>query len=114
MSGPEDFAGDGRQVVDLDAVHKARREASDKPAPTVRLGGVDYSLPVSLPALVVVALGQVRNGDMAAMRDVLEGLFGAEHVDTVLRAGFDLDDVDAIFEGAYGDSKGEAPASASS
>lgn len=103
-----------RRHVDLDAVHRAREEQAGTDRPEVTIGGTSYELPLALPGLTLVSLGLVRNGDLAAISDVVGSLFGDENVAAVLAAGFDIDDIDAIIEGVYGDAEGEAPASAPS
>lgn len=101
-----------RQVVNLDAAHKARAEQAGPP-PVVVIGGKEFELPPSVPASVVIGLGRVRNEDFEGFKDVLDGLFGDEHADEVLALGLELEDIDVIFEACYGEPVGEAPASGS-
>lgn len=91
-----------RRKIDLDAARKARAElAPEDGLPVVTLGGVEFELPAKLPAAVIVGLARARRRDMAGFEDALVGLFG-DRVDEVLRLGLELDDFDAIIEGAYG------------
>lgn len=96
-----------RRKVDLDAARRARSELEEKPeAPVVTLGGIDFELPPKLPAAVIVGLARARRRDMDGFEDALTGLFGTR-VDEILRLGLELEDFDAIIEGAYGDDDDE-------
>lgn len=97
-----------RKRIDLDAVHKARDEELGDPTETV-LGGVTFTLPASLPAIVLIGMGRVQNGDLEGFADVLTGLFG-DRGDEAARLGLELDDIELIVEEAY--ELGEEPASA--
>lgn len=98
--------------VNLDHARKARAELQGDP-PSVTLGGVDFTLPRACPASVLVGLAHVRSGDLDGFEEALAALFGEDHVAEVLRLGLELEDIDLIIEGAYGDDPGEASASGS-
>ena len=105
--------GAGR-TIDLNAVHRARQEqeaARGDHRPTVILGDKEYTLPATPPATATIAIGRMQHGDLKGFEDVLVALFGAEHVDEILAAGLEMDDIDAIYEGAYKARLGESPAS---
>lgn len=112
MSGRRKDTGTGRGV-DLDAARRARAEADDGDAPYVILARQRFDLPRRLPALVLVGLARARLGQLEGFEDALMGLFG-ERTKEALLLGLELDDFDAIIEGAYGDDPGEAAASAPS
>lgn len=97
--------------IDLDAAHKARAEKADDP-PAVVLGGERFVLPRSLPALVIVGLARAHREEPGGLEDALAGLFG-DQMDRALSLGLELEDLDVILEGAYGEDPGEASASAS-
>lgn len=98
--------------VDLDAVRRARAEATKAEPPVVVFGGRDHTLPAVLPASVLVAVGRMQTGDLSGLRDALDVLFG-DAVDEVLRGGFDVEDLAAVLAEAYGqDGRPEASASA--
>lgn len=92
-----------RRKIDLDAARRARAELTpDEEPPVVTLGGKEFELPIKLPAAVIVGLARVRRREMDGMEDALGGLFG-DRLNEVLALGLELDDFDAIIEGAYGD-----------
>lgn len=95
---------------DLDAARAARREAEDE-ATVVVFGGTKYEMPPAPPATVLVGLGRVQEGRLVGLEDVIGGLFGREAVPDVLAAGFDLEDLAALFSEVYGMDVGEPPAS---
>lgn len=92
-----------RRKIDLDAARRAQAELEqqDDP-PVVILGGKTFELPAKLPAKVIVALAQVRRKNVEFFVDVFDGLFG-ENADEVLALGLELDELDTIIDGAYGD-----------
>ncbi len=92
--------GAARRRVDLDAIRRARAEKAEAP-PVVLFGGKEWTLVAGPPASVIVGCGELQEGRMAAMRDVIAGIFGADHVDEILAAGFVVDDLDPVLE-AYG------------
>lgn len=90
-----------RRHVDLDAARKARDEKGGEP-PELTLGGKTFTLPPALPAAVVVGLARARRGDVTGLVDALESLFG-DQLDDVLPLGLELDDLETILEGGYGE-----------
>lgn len=96
--------------LDLNAVHKARREAEGEPH-VVELGDRTFELPASPPAKLIFALGEVHETRrMSALKDAIAILFG-EDIDEVLTAGFELDDLGEVLGGLYGMDVGESQAS---
>lgn len=93
--------------VDLDAARRARTETQEEPV-VATLGGVDYELPPSLPAIVLIGVGRLQRGQLDGFEDVLEGMFGAKWEEAV-KGGFDLDDLELLLAEVY--DLGEAPAS---
>lgn len=97
-------------AFDLDGAKKARQEAEDD-RPVVVFGGTKYELPSAPPASVLVGIGHVQEGRLLGFEELLGGLFGRDAVPDVLAAGFDLDDLAAVFAEVYGMDVGEPPAS---
>jgi hypothetical protein len=97
--------------VDLSAARKAREEQKADP-PVVVLGKEEFTLPPTLPALTLVGLARARRGEFDGIEDVVESLFG-EQSNRVLALGLEVEDIDDIITGAYGEDSGEEPASAS-
>lgn len=104
-------ASNGAGKTNLDALRQARREATGV-APVVVLGGTDYTLPVALPAAVLVGIGDVQAGRLSGLRDAISALFGDGNVEAVLAAGFEIDDFNALLD-LYDDA-GFSPASGGS
>ncbi len=98
--------------LDLDAVHQARREGEgdDAERPVVILGGKEYTLPLSPPAALLVGLGRLQKRNMGGAEDMFRALFG-DDLDSVLAAGLEIEDLEAIFGELYGMDLGESPAS---
>lgn len=104
-------SSNGHGKTDLDALRRARREATGV-APVVVLGATDYTLPVALPAAVLVGIGDVQAGRLSGLRDAIGALFGETNVEAVLAAGFEIDDFNPILD-LYDDA-GFSPASGGS
>lgn len=102
-----------RRRVDFDAIHRARQETNGD-TPVAVFGGVEYELPSSPPAAVLIAIGRLQAGNLAGVEDALAGLFGADNLAAILAAGFEMDDFGPIFEDLYGIEPGESPASGGS
>lgn len=98
------------RTFDFDAARAARQEAEDE-RPVVVIGGTKYELPAAPPLLSIIGLGRCQAGDLLGLRDVIVALFGRDHVDPVLEAGFDLVDFEALFMDVYGMDVGEPLAS---
>ncbi len=96
--------------VDFDALHRARQEADDE-QPVVVIGQVEYTLPASPPAAVLVGLGRLAAGNLAGIEEALTALFGEDNLQAILAAGFDMEDFGPIFSELYGIDPGESPAS---
>lgn len=98
--------------LDLDAIHKARREAEgdDADRPVVILGGREYTLPMSPPAALMVGLGRMQKRNLGGAEDMFRALFGDE-LDRVLAEGLEIEDLQDIFAELYGMDLGESPAS---
>lgn len=99
--------------VDFDAIHRARQETNND-RPVAIFGGIEYELPSSPPAAVLIAIGRVQAGNLAGVEDILVALFGVANLDAILAAGFELDDIGPIFSELYGIDPGESPASGGS
>lgn len=103
--------------IDLNAAHKARAEKRAAP-PVVLLGDQEFTLPSSLPALAIVGLARTRqkdddgHGSTEGLEECFTALFG-DRADEVLKLGLELDDLELIFEEAYGEDPGESSASGS-
>jgi hypothetical protein len=63
------------EVIDADAARAARREGK-KTAPILRFLGVDWVLPIELPAETAHAFGALAMGDTAQLGPGMEELFG--------------------------------------
>jgi len=106
-------------TIDLDAISAARREGKDE-KPSVKFGGVDFTLPAEMPFAVVEAVGRMQaaegddNAQVAdAMADLARSLFGPRFRE-FLDLGPSVQDITALLEAvapAYGVSSGESPAS---
>jgi hypothetical protein len=101
-------------TIDLDAVRAARREAEAQ-APSVKLGGKVFELPVELPFGVFLLLPELRNEDtsVAAVSAVVRELFGEKH-DEFMALGPSMEDLEALLNGVmeeYGLNPGESEAS---
>lgn len=121
-----------RRKIDLDAARRAQAELTPgQDPPVVTIGGKDYVLPVKMPAAVIVGLARARRRDVGGFEEALRALFGPAtpdeavaagalpekhapadlekidlvriRLDEILSAGLELDDLDLIIEGAYGD-----------
>jgi hypothetical protein len=101
--------GAARRRVDLDAIRRARAEKAEPP-PVIVFGGKEWTLVPGPPASVLIGVGRLQEGELSGLHDVIGGLFGPDHVDEVLAAGFEVDDLEPVLE-AYGLNVGEAPAS---
>ena len=112
------------QVIDLDAISAARREAK-KERPSVRFGGEEFELPAEMPFAVVEAVGrlqpeeeggQVDSAVIAeSMADIARSLFGKKFR-KFLDLGPSVEDIMALLEHvapAYGLKPGESEASES-
>jgi hypothetical protein len=101
----------GRRV-DLNAAHKARREAGATEGPVVELGDLSFVLPVSLPASVPYGLSQMANGEAEGFGIAVKALFG-DRVLEALAAGLEVEDLNEI-AALYGEDPGNSSASGSS
>lgn len=98
--------------VDFDALHRARQEADDD-CPVAIFGGIEYKLPASPPAAALVGIGRMQSGNLAGLEEALVALFG-DNLQTILDAGFDMEDFGPIFQDLYGIDPGESSASGGS
>lgn len=130
-----------RRKIDLDAARRAKAELTpEQDPPVVTIGGKEYVLPVKMPAAVIVGLARARRRDVGGFEEALRSLFGPAtpeeaiaagelsekhapadlekldlvkiRLDEILAAGLELDDLDLIIEGAYGDEDDEEPVTA--
>lgn len=93
----------GDRVIDLDAARAARAEKNG-PAPIIRLGGKDWTLPVELPADFAILSAA---GDLAGAMHALLG----EQFEAFWKIGLSMDDLEAIADqaaGLYGVQTGES------
>lgn len=98
-----------RRKIDLDAARRARNELEGfDSGPIVTLGGIDFELPPKLPASVIVGMARAQRREMAGFEEALAGLF-RDRVGDVLLLGLELEDLDTIIEGAYGDEAETTP-----
>lgn len=99
----------GSRRVDLDAIRRARAEKA-LPPPTVRFAGREWTLAPGPPASVLIGVGELQEGQLSGLRDVIGGIFGPDNIDAILAAGFDVEDLEPVL-GAYGLDVGESSAS---
>jgi hypothetical protein len=93
------------EVIDLDAIGAARREAQDE-RPLVRFGGEEFQLPKEMPFAVIEAVGRVQpkegeEPDNAAiaesMADIARSLFGKKYR-RFLDLGPSVEDLSSLLE----------------
>lgn len=91
------------QVIDLDKIGAARREAQEE-RPLIRFGGKDFQLPSEMPFAVIEAVGRLSAGpdgepDNAAlaesMSDIAHSLFGTRYRE-FLSMGPSVEDMTAL------------------
>lgn len=91
------------QVIDLDKIGAARREAQDE-RPLIRFGGKDFQLPPEMPFAVIEAVGRLSAGpdgepDNSAlaesMSDIARALFGTRYRE-FLGLGPSVEDLTAL------------------
>ncbi|GAA0637222.1 hypothetical protein GCM10009535_11930 [Streptomyces thermocarboxydovorans] len=103
----------GTEVVDLNALAKARRDALPKPT-TFNLFDVEFTLP---PIKALPFELQERVGDLDNTVEILKELLGRDKVQEMYKAGFTFGDLELIaleWQKRSGVEPGESPASAAS
>jgi hypothetical protein len=103
----------GTEVVDLNALAKARRDALPKPT-TFNLFDVEFTLP---PIKALPFELQERVGDLDNTVAILKELLGRDKVQEMYKAGFTFGDLELIaleWQKRSGVEPGESPASAAS
>lgn len=91
--------------VNFDEIHAARLEEAGGTGPTVTIGGAQYELPVSLPAIVIVGLARLNRDETEGFDDVMDSLFG-DDAPTILKAGLAVEDLEHLVT-LYDDPEGE-------
>lgn len=94
-------AATAARVIDLDAARAARAEAAGEPV-TIKLDGRDYTLPVEVPVLAMIAADR---GDAETMIRLLLGDGGDEFLAKATVQ--DVAELDKAISGVYGFDQGE-------
>ena len=93
------------EVIDLDKIGAARREAQEE-RPMIRFSGKDFQLPPEMPFAVIEAIGRLSPGedgqvDNAALSesiaDIARSLFGGRYRE-FLNLGPSVEDMTALLE----------------
>lgn len=92
--------------LDLDAA----RADKDREPLIVHLDGRDFLAKRPLEMRVIVAAGDLQDGDMKALKRVVDGMFG-DQADAILDAGLTFDDIPLLMEALIGGGEGESDAS---
>lgn len=72
------------RTMDFDAYKAARAEqAPEQKGPRIKIGGIWYELPPVLPATYMLSLGDLQNGDMRKMSEMINQVFG-KSADTIV------------------------------
>jgi len=103
--------------LDLDARRNARRAAQDEHAGdphTVVFNDEEFTVPAEQPASFILAVGDLQNGDIAALRTALDALLG-DQVTRFLAAEPSMPDLQdfivGVTEEIYGVQEGKSAAS---